>query len=311
MSKVGKDTVTAGNSVKNGGLVIFPTETVYGLGANALDKEAVKKIFEAKERPTYDPLIVHIPSLKYIDMVVSDFPEKAKKLAEKFWPGPLTMILPKNPQIPNLVTSNLNSVGVRIPSHKIALEFLEKAQVPVAGPSANKFGYISPTNSSHLSDLESSVDYILEGGECNIGLESTIISLMNTPTILRKGYIGKSEIEEVIGKVEVKINSSSKPEAPGMLEKHYAPKTKMEIYSPSKSYSGDIAFLAFGDNTPDINFKEVLNLSESGSFSEAAENLYNYMRKLDNGNFELILASYLPEDSVGSAINDKLKRASV
>lgn len=309
MIKIGKDTKKAGEIVRNGGLVIFPTETVYGLGANALDSNAVKNIFLAKERPTYDPLIVHIHSIDMMDMVVSDFPVNAKKLAEKFWPGPLTLILPKRESIPYLVTSNLDSVGVRIPSHPTTLDFLKCAQVPVAGPSANKFGYISPTKSSHLNDLESDVDYIIEGGECEIGLESTIVSLVGEPTILRKGKITREEIENVIGKVEVKINSSSRPEAPGMLEKHYAPKSDLEIFNPDKNYIGKIAFLSFGKNLPDIDCSHVLNLSEEEDLTEAAENLYSFLRELDSGEFDIILTKYLPDVGVGQAINDKLKRA--
>lgn len=309
MIKIGNDTKKAGEIIRNGGLVIFPTETVYGLGANALDSNAVKNIFLAKERPTYDPLIVHIHSTDMIDTVVSDFPDNAKKLADKFWPGPLTLILPKSENIPFLVTSNLDSVGVRIPSHPATLKFLKYANVPVAGPSANKFGYISPTKSTHLNDLESDVDYILEGGECEIGLESTIVSLIGKPTILRKGRITKEEIESIVGEVEVKINSSSRPEAPGMLEKHYAPKSDLEIYNPDKNYKGRIAFLSFGDNLPPIKPECVLNLSEKEDLLEAAENLYSFLRELDSGDFDLILTKYLPDTGVGQAINDKLKRA--
>lgn len=310
MSKIGADIEKAGKIIQDGGLVIFPTETVYGLGANALDENAVRNIFLAKERPTYDPLIVHIDSVEKIDQVVSLFPQVAEKLAKKFWPGPLTMILPRNPEIPNIVTSNLDSVGVRIPEHPVALEFLKKADRPVAGPSANKFGYISPTKSSHLKDLIDSVDYIIEGGNCNVGIESTIISLLDKPTILRKGKITKEEIEAVIGEVSINVNSSSNPVAPGMLEKHYAPSTKLEIFSKGKEYKGRLAFIAFGENIPELNFEKVVNLSISSDYMEAAENLYSALRELDNGEVDLILTSYLPEIGVGRAINDKLKRAS-
>lgn len=310
MNKIGSDTINAGRIIRDGGLVIFPTETVYGLGANALDENAVKNIFLVKERPTYDPLIVHIDSLNKISLVVSDFPENAKKLAEKFWPGPLTMILPKNSSIPDIVTSGMSSVGIRIPEHPLALEFLKNADRPVAGPSANKFGYISPTKSSHLSDLAGGVDYILEGGSCTVGIESTIISLIDKPTILRKGKITRSEIENVIGEVLVKVNSSSRPEAPGMLEKHYAPATPMEIFNKNREYSGKIAFIAFGDNTPDIKFSHISNLSIKEDYIEAGENLYSTLRDLDSGEYDLILTSYIPEKSIGQAINDKLKRAS-
>lgn len=310
MDKCGLDVKRAGKIINDGGLVIFPTETVYGLGANALDENAVNNIFLVKERPTYDPLIVHIDSIDKIESVVSDFPLNAQKLAAKFWPGPLTLILPKNVNIPYLVTSNLESVGVRIPNHPLALKFLKEANCPVAGPSANKFGYISPTKSSHLDDLLDGVDYLLDGGDCEVGIESTIISLVGQPTILRQGRIGLEEIEAVIGPVLTNVNSSSKPAAPGMLEKHYAPKTNFEIYSSEKTYSGNIAFISFGKNRPNLDFTKTVNLSESMNYLEAGEKLYKTLRELDNEGYDLILTSYLPNESIGIAINDKLKRAS-
>lgn len=310
MEKIGKDISKAANIIKNSGLVVFPTETVYGLGANALDPIAVKKIFEAKERPSYDPLIVHIDSIDKIDMITSDFPVNAQILAKNFWPGPLTMILPKKANVPDLVTSNLPSVGIRIPNHPTTLEFLKEAGLPIAGPSANKFGYISPTKSNHLTDLLPSVDYVLEGGECQVGIESTIISLVKEPVILRKGIITREEIENLIGPVSERVNSSSNPEAPGMLKKHYAPKTKLEIYNHTQKYTGKIAYISFGDRDIPLTCDKVVNLSEIGDYKEAAERIYATLRDLDNMGFDLILTSYLPEVGVGKAINDKLKRAS-
>lgn len=310
MEKTGTNILKASDSIKSGGLVVFPTETVYGLGANALDAKAVKKIFVAKERPSYDPLIVHIDSLDKISMVASHVPENAKKLAKKFWPGPLTIILPKNENIPDIVTSNLPSVGIRIPNHPETLKFLKTCGLPVAGPSANKFGYISPTKSSHLTDLLSSVDYILEGGECPVGIESTIVSLINEPVILRKGIITKEEIEAVIGAVDERVNSSSNPEAPGMLKKHYAPKTKLTIFNSEDEYTGRLAFINFGSNQVPLNVDKVVNLSPNGDFKEAAERIYSTLRELDSGDYDMILTAYLPDTGIGKAINDKLKRAS-
>ncbi|OQY40769.1 MAG: threonylcarbamoyl-AMP synthase [Spirochaetaceae bacterium 4572_7] len=300
----------AGKIIQNGGLVIFPTETVYGLGANALNATAVGKIFLAKERPTYDPLIVHIDSISKINMVTSNFSSIAKKLADKFWPGPLTLILPKSSSIPYIVTSNLESVGVRIPNHPIALKFLQKANVPIAGPSANKFGYISPTKNSHLKPLENVVDLILDGGECSVGIESTIVSLLAEPKILRMGKITREEIEDVIGPVDFQVNSSSNPEAPGMLERHYAPKTRLEIYDPKQNYNQKVAWLGFNKNAPNIEIKKELDLSPNGDLIEAAENLYSFLRELDSSEFDIILIKYLPNNGVGMAINDKIKRAS-
>lgn len=311
MDKIGKDIHFSGKIIKEGGLVVFPTETVYGLGANALDREAVKKIFSAKERPSYDPLIVHIDHLDKISKVVSSFPDSAKKLAKKFWPGPLTMILPKHNNIPYEVTSNLETVGVRIPSHPVALEFLKEAGVPVAGPSANKFGYISPTESDHLSPLFNSVNYILEGGTCKIGLESTIISLIDKPTILRKGFLTPKEIEDVIGPVDVRVNSTSRPEAPGMLDRHYAPKTALKIFNEQENYPKKSVYISFGNKIPEYSFEKIVNLSSTGSSIEAAEKLYRVLRELDSSNYDIILTNYLPEGGINDAINDKLKRASV
>lgn len=311
MEKSGNDLNYSAKIINEGGLVIFPTETVYGLGANALNRDAVVKIFKAKERPSYDPLIVHIHDFSMINKVVSDIPESAYKLAEKFWPGPLTLILPKHKDIPGEVTSNLDSVGVRIPSHPVAREFLKKAGVPVAGPSANKFGYISPTKSSHLESLLDSVDYILEGGDCEIGLESTIVSLVGKATILRKGYITPEQIQNVIGDVDVRLNSTSRPEAPGMLDRHYAPKTPLYIYNKDQKYSGKTVFVAFGDNIPDSNFSNIVYLSKNGDSREAGERLYRLLRELDNSQYDTIITSYLPAGGINDAINDKLKRASV
>lgn len=311
MDKRGSDLDYSAEVINRGGLVIFPTETVYGLGANALNRDAVLKIFSAKERPSYDPLIVHIHDFSMINKVVSDIPSSAVKLANKFWPGPLTLILPKNSSIPGEVTSNLESVGVRIPSHPVARDFLKKAGVPVAGPSANKFGYISPTKSSHLEPLLDCVDYILEGGSCEIGLESTIVSLIDEPTVLRKGYITPEEIEDVIGPVKVRLNSTSRPEAPGMLDRHYAPKTPLYIYSSKNSYPENSVFLAYGDNTPSNKFTKVEYLSKPGDPIEAAEKLYGVLRDLDNRGYDSIVTSFLPKGGICDAINDKLTRASV
>lgn len=309
--KVGKDTALGADIIKKGGITIFPTETVYGIGANALNPEAVSRIFAAKERPSYDPLIVHIASADQVDDVASCFPEKARKLAEVFWPGPLTLILPKKDTIPDSVTSGLPSVGVRMPSHPVALDFLTRAACPVAAPSANKFGYISPTETSHLKPLEDSVDYILEGGSCEVGVESTIISLVDNPVILRKGGISREQIEEIIGPVEEKVNSSSRPAAPGMLLRHYAPKTPLIIYREGApvTWKGKTAFLALGDNVPEGEFQEIYNLSKEGDLDTAARKLYSAMRLLDDRGYDFIVTRFVENSGVGRAINDKLTRA--
>jgi L-threonylcarbamoyladenylate synthase len=212
-------------------LVAIPTETVYGLAANALNPIAVAKIFEAKERPTFDPLIVHTHALNEVENFVSDIHPALLKLAQVFWPGPLTLLLPKKDIIPNLVTSGLDRVGVRIPNHSLTLELLSKLSFPLAAPSANPFGYISPTKAEHVDkQLGTKIPYILDGGACEVGLESTIVGEENGEIIVyRLGGLSIDDIEAVVGKVFVQLNQSSNPKAPGQLKSHYAPKKPVYI----------------------------------------------------------------------------------
>ena len=225
----------AAEIIRSGGLVAFPTETVYGLGANAMDAAAVEKIFSAKGRPTFDPLIVHISNLSEIERVVSSFSPAAQTLADAFWPGPLTLVLPKQPDLPDLVTSNLKTVAVRIPNHPVALALIEAAGVPIAAPSANRFGHTSPTTASHVfQDLAGHIDLILDGGSTSIGVESTILDLSTTPArILRPGGITREMLETLIGPVTV-FKQIKKPGqrllSPGLIEKHYAPRAEMFLF---------------------------------------------------------------------------------
>lgn len=311
MSKIGIDIEKAKQILQNGGLVAIPTETVYGLGANALDKDAVLKIFEAKNRPHFDPLIIHTNSLEKVQLWVEELPAWAQKLARAFWPGPLTLLLPKK-NIPDIVTSGLGQVAVRIPSHPLTLQLLAALDFPVAAPSANPFGYISPTKPQHVAaQLENRVDYILDGGDCQVGIESTIVGFEDGKLcVFRLGGLAVEEIEEVAGPVELRLNQSSDPKAPGMLKNHYAPKKPLLI--------GNIAGLIVahpGQKIGVISFTQKYDtpwqqvLSAKGDLSEAAHNLFTALRMLDESEAEIIFAEKLPDSFLGRAINDRLKRA--
>ncbi|QCK16285.1 L-threonylcarbamoyladenylate synthase [Mangrovivirga cuniculi] len=313
-TETGKDIQKAVKVLKKGGLVAIPTETVYGLAANALDPEAVTGIFEAKQRPSFDPLIVHTDTLDKVSSFTTHIPEKARILAEKFWPGPLTLVLEKQNIIPDIVSSGLTTVGVRMPNHPLTRELLSQIDFPVAAPSANPFGYISPTSAEHVAaQLAEKVDYILDGGECKVGIESTIIGFDNEePVILRLGGLSIDEIEDVIGKVKIMPHSSSNPQAPGMLKSHYAPKKKFylgEIDELLKDHPGEkVGVLTF--EPMETGHPYHFALSKKGDMHEAAANLFSLMRKLDNSPIETIIAERVPDTGLGKAINDRLSRAS-
>ena len=315
MAIIGTDIHQAKEFLEQGNVVGIPTETVYGLAGNAFDIEAVAKIFEVKNRPTFDPLIVHANSLERLSEFVQYIPEKALLLAQKFMPGPLTMLLPKRSSIPDLVTSGLDTVAVRIPNHPLTLELLANLSFPLAAPSANPFGYISPTSAQHVANqLGDKIPYILDGGECQIGLESTIIGFENEEIIVyRKGGLAIEDIEKVVGKIRVNEHSSSNPKAPGMLKNHYSPRKDLLIFTGENFRNNieKIGYLAFRKLNPEIPKKNQLILSESGNYKEAAKNLFAYMRQLDGMNIDKIYVELLPEKDLGRAINDRLKRASV
>lgn len=293
----------------------IPTETVYGLAANALNKIAVSEIFKIKNRPFFDPLIVHISGIDLVEQYAISFPEKAKKLAEKFWPGALTIILPKKDVIPDIVTSGLPFVALRVPKNKITLEILKSLDFPLAAPSANPFGYVSPTNAKHVAEqLGDKIPMIVDGGKCDIGVESTIVFFENEnpPAVLRYGGIEIEEIENTIGKVKINISSGSKPQSPGMLDKHYStttpikPLQNIDKASINKDKTGA---LVFGKYLNFLPHKNQIVLSSEFSLSVAASNLFEAMRDLDKMNFELIIYENFPNQGLGMAINDRLKRA--
>jgi L-threonylcarbamoyladenylate synthase len=316
MSKIGIDIEKAKQILQGAGLVAIPTETVYGLAADALNKNSVLKIFEAKNRPQFDPLIVHTNSIEKIKLWVDDFPVWAQKLAEAFWPGPLTLLLPKKYIIPDLVTSGLPQVAVRIPKHPLTLKLLESLDFPLAAPSANPFGYVSPTTAAHVAaQLQTKVDYILDGGVCDVGIESTIVGFENnTLRVYRLGGLAIEDIEQVIGRVTVQINQSSNPAAPGMLKSHYAP-TKPLFIGPVedfiKNHSGEkIGIISFyRDYRIEKHYAKIL--SPASDLKEAAHNLFAAIRELDRSNVDVIIAEKFPDNFLGRAINDRLQRASV
>ena len=314
MAIIGKDLNLAKEFLRKKQLVAIPTETVYGLAGNALDQKAVLSIFETKNRPSFDPLIVHTDSLEKLSEYVTEIPEQAYLLAEKFWPGPLTLLLPKKDIIPDLVTSGLDTVAVRIPSHPLTLQLLATLDFPLAAPSANPFGYISPTTAQHVNQqLGEKIPYILDGGECGIGIESTIIGFVNQiPTVYRLGGLAIEDIENVIGEVALMSHSSSNPKAPGMLKSHYAPRKPFflsERNAMSEPENGLSAYLLYDQFLENFDRKYQRLLSPSGSLKEAAHNLFAYLRELDAQPIDQIFAEFVPDKDLGKAINDRLKRA--
>ena len=297
-------------------LVAIPTETVYGLAGNAYSESALKKIFKLKNRPFYNPLILHISSVNYLKEVAVNIPKIALKLAEEFWPGPLTLVLQKKSHISDLITSSKDTVAVRVPNHPVALALLNKLDFPIAAPSANPFGSISPTNAEHVFNyFGEAINVILDGGECEKGLESTIIGFENNnPILYRHGAISLEEIEKIVGKLIITTNSDNSPNAPGMLSRHYAPTTDTyltnNIAELIKCFEGrKIGLLLFKNHLQNKNIFHQEILSKTGDFNEAAKNLYAAMHRLDQNKLDVILAERLPDKGLGKTINDKLERA--
>ncbi|MCA0362821.1 MAG: threonylcarbamoyl-AMP synthase [Bacteroidetes bacterium] len=314
MAETGRNIYEAKNLLERGEVVAIPTETVYGLAGNALNPEAVSKIFAVKNRPTFDPLIIHVSGITEIEKYTQNFPEKFSQLAQKYMPGPLTFLIEKKNIIPDIVTSGLGKVAIRIPDHILALELLKNLDFPLAAPSANPFGYVSPTSARHVFDqLGEKIPYILDGGSCKIGLESTIIGLENGATVVyRKGGLEIEKIEDILQeKIILKEHSSSNPQAPGMLEKHYSPDKKIEILSADTeiNQTENIGFLGFEKLKSEININNQFILSKNGDLQEAARNLFEGLRWFDKTTLEKIYVELVPEHGLGLAINDRLRRA--
>ncbi len=315
MALIGKDIEKAKTLLAQDEVVGIPTETVYGLAGNALSEHAILKIFEVKNRPKFDPLIAHTDSFVKVKELVEDVPQQAEQLAKHFWPGPLTLLLEKKEHVPDLLTSGHPRVAVRIPSHPVTLQLLNSVDFPLAAPSANPFGYVSPTKAHHVSaQLGHKLEYVLDGGNCSVGVESTIVGFENgVPTVHRLGGISLESLEEVVGKVKLELNTSSNPAAPGMLKSHYSPGRKLvlgdiegNLKSRDPAVTGVISFAT----TYDLPDENLFVLSEKGDVNEAAKNLFHALRSMDRPHIKEVLSERVPEHGLGRAINDRLRRAS-
>lgn len=331
----------AAEEIARGGVVAFPTETVYGLGANAFHAVAVAKVFELKARPHFDPLIVHIADEADLKKLVTHLPDVGQALMARFWPGPLTLVLPKRPEVPDLVTSGLPNVAVRMPAHPVARQLIALSRTPIAAPSANRFGRISPTTAAHVRDeFGDQLPWVLDAGACAVGVESTVVSLADEkrPRLLRPGGITLEELQSVLGSTiqgpevspslegapfETTPNASQPAAAPGMLASHYAPTTPLWLVDhldAARELLEQWKFPRWGWLALQPTASEIASfstppaatefLSPSGDLREAAANLFAAMRRLDHQQFDAIVALSVPDQGVGRAINDRLRRAS-
>lgn len=316
MISFSKDIALAAQLLNDEKVIGFPTETVYGLAGNIFSEKAINAIFDIKGRPKNNPLIVHIPHIQALNDVAIEIPSNANKLAHAFWPGPLTLLLKKQASISDLITAGKETIAVRIPNHPMALEILNSVDFPLAAPSANPFGSISPTTAQHVADFfPTEIEAVFDGESCQNGIESTIVGFENENVIIyRLGAISIEDIEIVVGKTSMLIHDDSAPVAPGMMKKHYAPKThfitttdvdnaiklnknlKVGILSFSKKY-----------DTKSIIHQEIL--SANANFKEASQNLYAAMHRLDQQNLDIIIAEIFPDYDLGKSINDRLQRA--
>lgn len=300
---------TAAGMLKHGKLVAFPTETVYGLGADATNATAVADLFAVKARPRFNPLIAHVPNLNAADRI-ADIPSRAETLVETLWPGAVTLVLPKRADGPvcDLATAGLDTIAVRIPAHPVARQLLERADRPIVAPSANRSGRLSPTQPTHVADeLGGLIPLIIADGRTGIGVESTIIDLSgDAPVLLRPGGVAREEIETLLGRALAMPESDAEPKAPGALSSHYAPTLPVRLNA--RTVEQDEALLTFG---PDLRQgPNVRNLSENGDLIEAAANLFSHLRELDHvKSVRRIAVTSIPDHGLGEAINDRLRRA--
>ena len=317
MAIINSNILQAKSFLAQGKLIAIPTETVYGLAGNAYDEATVLNIFKVKKRPSFDPLIVHANTITDIHTFTTEIHPLALKLANYFWPGPLTLLLKKNKMIPDIVTSGSPYVGVRIPKHPLIQSLLAILPFPLAAPSANPFGYISPTKSVHVHDqLGNKIPYILDGGNCTVGIESTIVGFENEyPTIYRLGGISRFMIEQVIGPIVVNLQHvPQQPHLPGTFVRHYSPTRKLKIGDImlliQANQDKKVGILSFDHYYPGIEKKRQVILSTSGSLDEAARHLFAALRQLDQMPIDLIVTAYVPNHGIGVSINDRLYRAS-
>lgn len=304
------DIQLAAKYIQEGKLVAFPTETVYGLGANALDPMAVAKIFEAKERPSFDPLIVHIANIDQLEKLTVSRDKRIYEIADRFWPGPLTLVLPKSDIVPDLVTSGLSTVGIRMPANEVAKQLINISNCPIAAPSANKFGRISPTTAAHVRKQLPKIDFTLDGGKTTVGIESTIIRLTDKGfQILRNGVITKEDLESILPfDAETEIEKLS---APGMLKSHYSPRKKLLIANqnmPEVDLS-KAGLISFSGNL-DSGYAKVIQVSKNNDLKDYAVNMFEAMHTFeDNPQIETIIAEPVEEKGIGIAIMDRLRKA--
>lgn len=303
----------AADLIRSGGLVAFPTETVYGLGADAFNPTAVARIFELKGRPRFDPLIVHIADSRQVDDLADEVPEAARRLAGRFWPGPLTIVVTKKPIVPDIVTAGLSTVAVRMPDHPLALDLIRAAGRPIAAPSANRFGRVSPTTAAHVAEqFGADAPLILDGGPCRVGVESTIVSFAGpVPVLLRPGGAPAEAIRAIVGRLNTPASQETRVLSPGRMPKHYGPNTPLVLASPAEpAPSGRRAgLISLRKPLAGHGFDTVEVLSESGDLCEAAANLFSAMRRLDERGLDLIVAHLVPDHGLGLAINDRLRKA--
>ncbi len=317
MAETGTDIARARELLNEGKLVAIPTETVYGLAGNAYNPAAVTEIFSVKNRPSFDPLIVHTDHPDRIDEFAEKIPHTLRKLAEAFWPGPMTLILKRKPIIPDIITAGLDTVAVRVPAHPLTLELLASLDYPLAAPSANPFGYVSPTTAAHVNEqLGKKIRYVLDGGACAVGIESTIIGCEDsTPVVYRLGGKTIEEIEEIAGNIKIRSKEYAGIVAPGMLKSHYSPGKKVILFPPdqfpeipekTRLRTGILTFRQAMANVP---MENQFILSEKGDLKEAGKNLFTGLRWLDTLDIDRIFAERVPDKGIGKAINDRLNRA--
>lgn len=316
MPVITSDIDQVADSLQNEEVAAIPTETVYGLAGNIFSEKAIRRVYEVKQRPLFNPLIVHIADVSEMGKVASSIPPLAQALAEKFWPGPLTLLLPKKDTVPDIITAGKDTVAVRIPNHPVTLALLQQLPFPLAAPSANPFGSISPTTAEHVAAyFKDEFPFILEGGPCKKGIESTIIGFNEEGAIIyRYGSLAIEEIESITGPLQEYIRNEENPDAPGMLLRHYAPATKTILSSDieksiSENLGKRIGLLLFNDQHQSNQVAIVETLSANGSMEEAASNLYAAMHRLDHNDLDIIIAERFPDKGLGRSINDRLQRA--
>ncbi len=314
---ISNDINRAAHWLKQEQVIGLPTETVYGLAGNIYSEKAIRTIFELKKRPLTNPLIVHVGMKEQVSDLAEFIPEAANRLMDAFWPGPLTLLLPKKESVPDLVTAGHDTVALRMPNHTVALELLRLLPFPLAAPSANPFGSISPTTAQHVADyFFEMLPVVLDGGSCQSGIESTIVGFEEgRPTVYRLGSIALEDVEAVIGSLQFKFHDDDKPKAPGMMSKHYAPKTRLLVTEDIEAAvdihrDKRVGLLLFNDKhtRKTVEYQEIL--STSANLKEAAANLYAALHRLDALGLDMIIAEKFPSTHLGNSINDRLRRAS-